>query len=513
MKRILFPALCLALLLAVLLLSACSGGDAQQAETEAPEETPEPLTVVFEKKYGSGLLMEPMSGKVLFVGEYASASVNGRTYDFERIIAEDERLALIGAEEELLRLLACEEPLTVRVLTDYPCFSDSEAQTVYLGADACRSWRQILATLSAIEGDYVNYGYLYAKADRLAAALGWTRDDQAKADDSLFAVDRALLNLNYLCFDETYTHPRRIAACKALALSLGGETEEEFLAAAEAWAEEHGIDYTPCAVRFAPFGRGCPLKMRTKDLEIFRKADFKGDYLVLHGYTREDPFDDADSLMTVLTALDEKTGDLRRRFGVEEAPVVSVLLTDGVYASENVLSLARVRLERGSYTIDASSLLTLSRHGYATLLFTLRGGGTDPAAEGWMAAAAVSYLDFDDFLTFYKMETRRENPDYLPVIEEILGKPLESPADFARFERYAFQYFGVSVDKKTLPDYPELMPVFGYWFSRTYGEDLFLDCMLAPSEIPERTGRTLYELVEDFDAWLREPPDESPTSL
>lgn len=501
------------LLSAALLLSACAApGDGSGETAAVPEETAEPLSVSFEKKYGSGLIMEPMSGRMLFSGEYASAEVEGNTYDFERSIAEDVRLAVIEAEEELLRRLAFDGSLTVRVLADYPCFSDSEAQTVYLGAEACRSWRQILATLSAIEGDYTNYGYLYAKADRLAAALGWAQDDQAQENESVFGIYPALLNLNYLCFDETYCPRRKINACKALALSLGAETEEAFLAGAAAWADERGLAFTPSGIRFAPFGRGCPLKIRTRDLEIFRKADFSGDYLVVNGFTDQDPFADVSSLLTELAKLDEKTAELKSRMGVENPPAASVMLSDSVYGFENTASLSRLRYEKGGYFIDSASPTVVGQV-YASFLFALRGGGEDSAFEGWMSAAVADYFDFDGYFSYFVMQTKKFDPSLLFVMEQILGEPYDSPEDYVLFERYTFQYFGNAVDKKALAAYPELRPVFGYWFSRTYSEDVFLDCMLSPSKIPARTGQTIQELFVDFDAWLRNPADDGLTEI
>lgn len=508
------------LLLSLLLLAACADGGpaAETEETAAPDgiaapaETPERQPLVFEKKYGSGLLMEPMSGRMLFSGEYASADVDGRRYDFERTIPEEERRELVWAEEELLRLLACAEPLTVRTLADYPCFSDSAARTVYLGADASRSWRQILATLSALEGDYSNYGYLYAKADRLARELNWERDDRVREDESVFTHDPALLELSWPCFDETYTAGRRIAACKALALSCDCSSEEAFLSDVAARAKELGVDFSPSGVRFAPYGPGCPLKIRLQDLEIFRKADFKGDYLILEGYTDEDPFANVEALLKAMTSLDEKTAALRRRMGVAEPPLASVLLTDGPYAVQNSASLSRLRIERGRYEIDSASLATIGQS-YASLLFSLRGGGEDPATEDWMIGAMQMYFDFDGFFKLFVMETEREDPTFLPVMEQVLGEPYDSPEDYVRFERLAFGYYDVSIDKKALTNYPELLPVFGYWFSGTYGEEEYLECMLAPSKIPERTGKTLPELFEDFDAWLREPPDDLPAEL
>ena len=53
-----------------------------------------------------------------------------------------------------------------------------------------------------------------------------------------------------------------------------------------------------------------------------------------------------------------------------------------------------------------------------------------------------------------------------------------------------------------------LRPVFGEYFVRTYGEDVFLDWVLAPSKSKALTGKTVDEIVDDWCADMDIPEND-----
>ncbi|MBR5094132.1 MAG: hypothetical protein IK095_03470 [Oscillospiraceae bacterium] len=471
------------------------------APSTEPDRLPEPLAVEFETKYGTGQVMAPLSDHILFSGAYSTAQVNGSTYDFQKGVEESVRLDFIRAEEELLGRLGESEGVILRVLSGYPCFSDSAKRTIYLDAGACRSWQQILATLSAVEGDYANYGYLYAKADRLARELGWTRDDTARADPSVFAEDPSLLQLVYPCFDAVYTAPEKIAACKALALEMDGETEDDLLANVAAWAAGQGLAFTPTEIRFAPYGEACPLKIRCHYVEFLRLAGYTGDYSVREGYQKEDGLADVDTMLRTLGRLDERLNEICLHLGVTEIRRLPVQLTDGLYAISGKDYRCRIygSVDNGTYYIKSCSLGEVEAC-FAQYAFNALGGWEDPAQEDWLAEALYYYLSQEPLYENVRMRAEAD-PDWMAEIEETIGGPFDDPEDHLLYiRRLAVEETETTgYDLRRLVKNWSLMSMaFGDWFAETYGEDVFIASALAPSTIRERTGKTLDQLLDDF---------------
>lgn len=497
-------------LLAVLLLCAACGSVDTPVATEEPVVTEEPLSTetpaVYEYSEPYVRLMEPCGTGFVLQKNVLQTELGGHIYRFAPSIAEDERAAFIQGQEALCALLdghgISTDALCFFVMPDYSNWTDAKNLTAYYSLETLDTWRQALTTLQVALGDYTNYGYLYALADHAAAELGWERDGAARFDAA--RIDGTLLNLVYPCFDETYTAPKDIAACKALSkVMISGLddpwSEEAFLQARQDYAEQNAIDFTPTYLGFAYYSPSCKIKIRTKFLEIFKSNFYEHDLYYTHGYLEEDYMASLGGMIRAFHWLDAYLGQLRALFGVDSEQVIPVYLTDdaGKYADLTYAAYYVTDKDGGSIT---GMGLPVMAHEYIHYLFWLCGGEDDPKYELWINEVAACYYslpaDYETFKSYINLY-----PLVKTELNAFLGKPLEGLSDLIRYYRLFFRETeGLKPYKYYLITDYDLRAVFGEYFVRTYGQDVFLEWLLHPSKARQLTGKTTEEIVNDWCA-------------
>ena len=493
MKRLLS-----AVLVAALLCTGCA--------SRVPPETTEAAPVTYEYTEVYRRISEPYASGFVLQENMRQAVVGGRCYEFEASIPEDRCDAFITGQEALCALLEGQglstEGLTFRILLDYTNWTDSENGTASFGLHTAGTWAQALTTLQAVFGDYSNYGYLYALADHVAEALGWVRDETGDATATPFRADSSLLNLVYPCFDSAYTGAEDIAACKALSKALLAETEDvwseaAFLQARLDWARSQGIDFEATELTFAYYSESCPLKFRTKYLEVFKDATYGQDFYVTAGYITEDYFVSTGKIIQTFQWLDEQLISLREIFGATGAELVPVQLR-GDTGGEGALRYRGLFSAKG----DAGSIQTKNihclAHEYVHYLFWRAGGTEDPAYEQWLNEVVAHYYAVAEHYETYLLIGANADPGRIGDIEALIGEDYNEPADYIKFTRAIARKRGDQPYPYYLETDPLLCPAFGDYFVRTYGEETFLACMLAPSTARARTGKTIDEIVDDF---------------
>lgn len=501
------------LILCLFVVFFCCGCSsvAEQIPVEATlKPAPEP---VYEYEEVYLRLTEPCGTGFVLQENVCQAAVGSRTYQFVSSIPIEDRAAFIDGQERLCGLLeehgisAAEKRFLV--LPDYTNWTDSEKDVAYYGLNGLNSWQQALTTLQLALGDYTNYGYLYALADRLTAELDWRQDETAEASS---LRDPSSLNLVYPCFDEFYTPAEDIAACKALSKHLLAGlddiwSEEAFLQARQHYAVEQGIVFTPTYLAFANYSPSCELKIRSKYLEIFRTNSFTEDVYYTRGCIAEDYMASLDGMIRGFEWLEDYLTQLRETFEVDEPALLPVYLKDDAGRYANMTYAAYFRPDKDGGSITGVGLPVMA-HEYVHYLYWLRGGPSDPAYESWINEVAACYYTYpSEFETFYAIH--RRNPDHMRKLEEYIGEAFDEPADYIPFLRarhrsgvlqYPYRYYLIT-------EYA-LRPVFGEYFVRTYGEDVFLDWVLAPSKSKALTGKTVDEIVDDWCADMDMPEND-----
>lgn len=490
MKR--WIAVCFGLLLSAALLAGCGGP-----------------SYAYEDIYLR--LMEPCGTSFFMEGTAAQTVVGEHTYEFEGHISEKERDSFVNAQEKLCAYLeeqgVSTAGMTFRIFADYVNRTESEENCAYFGLDTKGTWRQALTTIQVVFGDYTNYGYLYALANETAGELKWEREKVTASE----TVTPELLNLVYPCFDEAYTSVEEIAACKALAVELldGMENiwdEAEFLQARADYAESHGIEFSPTYLTFAYNSESCPLKLRTEFLEIFKDRTYVEDY-VTRGWESEDAFVSVQKMIGTFEWLDEQLEGFREMLNVEVETLVPVQLLGTLPV------LGSYKFESGGYyyfngkecNIYANTIHVLG-HEYVHHLYRLAGGCDDPAYEQWCNETVAYYLTLGERFEMQYLNFTANG--LLAGAEERIGEPYDEYLDYVKLMRINMRLNENVQYEFYLKYYNDLCSCFGEYFVRTYGEELFLDCMLHPSQTGELTGKTLEQIVDDWSADMADPAND-----
>ncbi len=500
-------ALMITILSLLLLFAACrSTGEPLSNETEAaqPEYTYTEVYQRLKEPYGSGFILQE---------DMLQTTVEGHTYDFDGAISVETRNRFVASQETLCKQLGdygiSTAGLTFRILPEYANWTNSQNATAYFGLSAMETWEQVLTTVQAALGDYTNYGYLYALSQHIAGELSWQTDHVTQGAS---LQDSSLLNLVYPCFDEVYTAPADIAACKGASVEIfsgleGDRSEEAFLQARQDYAQAKGFDFEPTYLVFAYNSSSCPMKFRTQYLEVFRDASFQADNYFLRNWISEDYFANVDKILTTFHWLDEQLRQLRAIFAVEEAALIPVQLmeeTSFYYqfpGGQTAAGYFSVRYNTAGIYITTVHCLG---HEYAHYLFWLRGGAQDPAYESWMNESAACYFTLaSEFETQYLYF--QEDKEQLALIEELIEEEFDGPEDQLKLARRLARRWQDHPYPYYLKTEYLLRSAFGDYFVRTYGQETFLDSMLQPSKVKEFTGKTMDEIVDDWCMDVDEP--------
>ena len=445
----------------------------------------------------------PCSAGFVLRGNVLQTTVGENTYEFDASLSEETCKTFIEAQELLCaHLKAFGIPIsgiTFRILPEYSNRSESENAIAYIASSTVTTWQQVLTTLQAVLGDFVNYGYVYALSEHVCTALGWQADKATELEPDRFSRQPSLLNLVYPCFAEDYTKKRDIDSCKALSLTILDQMDDPyagetlFLQKRDTYAAAMRIDFTPTELGFAYNGEDCPLKLRTKYVEILKDSTFVSDYWYQWGFYEEDFLAELDTMIQTFQWLDTQLQELCTTFGIDP-PLLRVQLSDN--APEN-----------GYY--DTNLEPPLVQTSSCTIIFELfvlyladqLGIMEAPGYEDWNVHALMAYYSLEAAYE-WRCLVYSNSLDYL---EEFIGQPYDEPSD----ELLVTHWTLLASDKKPafwLKTDFSAGSLFGDYFVQNYGEDAFRACMLAPSKTQEITGVSLDQIVDDWCEYIMIPP-------
>ena len=209
-----------------------------------------------------------------------------------------------------------------------------EKDKAYIALSSTETWQQVLVTLHALWGDFVDYGYVYAMANAIASQLGWETDALEKAEDtamdSFFCENPEALNLLYPSFTASYATEETVKYSKLLSLSLFKQIDwcaalkkpietqlEEFKVLLYGYSGEIGASFSYQVFDFAYRGPYLPLCIQTTYVT----------HIVDHGYTDylsdmyniyEDYFADYVTIYQTAEIMDREIVEAVERFGLED---------------------------------------------------------------------------------------------------------------------------------------------------------------------------------------------------
>lgn len=461
-------------------------------------------------------IAEPFGKGFILNGTAHQVMTGGHTYLFDAPLPEAQCREMIAVQEELCAWLAergiLTEDVSFYAIEGYPNRSESEEKLAYINPESVRTWEQILTTLQVSMGDYTNYGYLYALSDFIAADLGWKREERVDitidtAADHVLVETPELLNLVYPCFDTVYTSEEDIAFCKVLAGKVFMQMEDPFageaafVRAQENYAEANDIDFTPTYLTFAYNSESCPLKFRTRYLEIFRDNTFVT-YVTYADGTKEEQYPAlADVYMMVHSFewLDTQLEKLQEKFETETQELVPVQLTRRLPDELPIPAKVGGCYINTIQKIYATSVTVLG-HEYIHHLLNIKLPGQYTKETMWCNEVLAHYYTLD--CEFERTKHQAETGCGLSEeqLADMIGHEYNTPYDeilrvrewMLRRNPTKYTYLdGLKVSNK-------LCSAFGEYFIRIYGEPVFMNCMFHPERIKELTGRTLDQVVDDW---------------
>ena len=476
---------------------------------------------VFEYEEGFSTIKEPCGKAFLFPASYEETFADGNTYRFAPDISIDERAAFIKNQQKIFdkwnKLSGFEfSGFTFWVLEDYSARSDSENKAAFFGIEESGTYKQVLGTVLMVLGDFSNYGYAYALADSLSGKLGFEQDVFSEYDNSVFTNEPERLNLNYACFSEKSSSEAEINSAKALSIEIfenlenpyGGEAE--FSSAIFKKAADLGIDdFSLTYLGFAYGGESCPLRIRTKFLDIMIDKSYQTDCYVEEGYTDTEWTSSVSSMIFGFEEIDAELSHIRSLFHAEDEYLVPTCFLDEISYTSNGSELW------GLFQPNKLDLLGCGRiiiiHEYVHYLFHIYAdfngnygidNGTNPYLEAWHGESIAYYFGSRQAYDVYTMRT----DNFFEIYESAVGHPLEKPTDIAEYVD-AMMHASYRMNPKATPksftsDRDGETISFGGYFARTYGEQTFVDAMLHPGKCKELTGKNFSEIEDDWEEYI-----------
>ena len=431
-------------------------------------------------------------------------SQGNAAYCFETDCPLDLRERFISCQEMLNEKLGFEEPARFILTEHYLDRADNDLQAGFFLSSSIESWRQVLITLQMIEGADTNYGYLYAKADRIANELSWRTDPCPELSEEAlklsFTEDPGRLNLFYPCFITPYSTEEQSTAAKLLAKQVfsGLEQEDEahFLAGLTEVSIRWGLGFEPTYLRFLDGGRSCPLIILTHYLEerLTREFTRESFYTILENTGLEIPNAlDWQKNMTELVRLrelaDREIDSVRSLLQFEEKSRVTVIFQD--MKKPDDLNY----YDHGERKIHLHYYWSVCHEYIHYIHFHI--SASPYRIVNWHTEALATYLGWNMYQDCY---------DRLEPLTQQTVTP----------EKYVVERFSkMMVDSDITPteillsqdpssdNYAAYYSVAAYLVEQ-YQKEIFVQLMVFPEKCEELTGRPMEEILADWDQWVKQ---------
>ena len=213
-------------------------------------------------------------------------------------------------------------------------YVESDENAVYIDISKSGLITQVELTLEALLGEYTNYGYIYALSNHICNQLSWPNDSDTQVDINVLNNKPYLLNLNYPSFSKDYVDENELSSVKNLAVKILGQMqnpfagESEFQKLVDKYANDNSLDYHKTYLSFAYGGKNCPLKIKTKYLDIYLDSDYQGSCTLTEQSILDDPMFNFQNLIDFWEYVDFDLAEVREQFGFNDSNIISVYVQD-----------------------------------------------------------------------------------------------------------------------------------------------------------------------------------------
>lgn len=430
----------------------------------------------------------------------------------------------VNTQRTLLRFLS-DSGVEIRQLRYYAVdyddsYSDGENDKCYVALSHVKSYRQVLATLQTLWGDYTDYGYIYHVANAITNHLGWQTAPIEEVEqatlDAFFSENPDALNLVYPCFTTTYATEETVRNCLALSGQLVrkidlsqaltksiNEQVSDFRALVDFYAQEISVAFSRQEHGYAYCGEYLPLKIMTTYAKHVIDHGYEDFYRAMYeegGDHSLNYFSDYQSIFETMDVINEEITDAVEYFGLEdEAGIVTIRWFSG----ESMIRLAG----KAQYNFYRAQNVYITQidaylHEYFHHLEHLMSPNLGESAQSQMfcelGRSRSQHSQYGIEMPFTKVE------EWVDLFYKCTGHTYRSGVD-DYFEVYDILcYITGEYDFHYLAG-RNAFNSFAHYLLDLYGEDTTYQLMLFPDTMESITGKTWGEQEAD---WLQHMADK-----
>ena len=505
MKRGLLIFVTVIMLLLFVTLSACGNGKENQPAQEN-------LSLEYSQEYvrtkelcGSGWLIN----KTLDVTTYQN-----NKYYFDESVDGNVRNDFVVNQKEICEVLRdnniIAENISFYIINGIDNYAVSSENSVYIDISKSGLAEQVELALEVLLGEYTNYGYIYALSQHICTQLSWQNEANVEIDINVLKNDPYLLNLSYPCFSEDYATDIEISMVKGVAMKALSQMtdafsgESEFEASVQKYADDNSLDFYKTYLSFAYGGKNCPLKIKTRYLDIYLDSDYEGSCILTEQSVLDDPMFNFDKMIEFWEYADEDMSAVREKLGYSGEYMIPVYVQDINMSFTDGSSYAGLFQQVSDGCEILLENIYVITHEYTHFLdYSTDKSNSDD--ENWCGEVLACYYGKN---MAYLDRVVRANSGYDDVLSIddlsrlIGGKPYQSVDDEILFQNVMTAYTE-KPKKSVVWEYGGRLS-FGVYFVETYGEQTFIDCMLTPSSTTSLIGKSLDEIIDDWCLWLEQ---------
>ena len=400
------------------------------------------------------------------------------------------------------------------IVSDYEdSFSDSGKDTAYIAFSSKKTYRQVLATLHTLWGDYTDYGYVYAMANVIAEQLGWQTDSKIDIEPAVmkefFSNNPKAIDLQYPCFSLEFASEETVNQCKALSIRLFDDIEwvsalekpidiqlDEYYELVGIYAREIGISFARQTCRYAYRGENLPLCVDTTYAQLIvdhNYSDYASDIY-------EDYFSDYESIYQTANIINNEITEAIELFGLEDrAGSISI----------NWLSEESAKAQFGKplvnqYTAYDKKINITTIHGYLHEYYHHIEHLINPdLGQCWQSQAFCEIGRSHSQHSLYAMEQMiTQDAQLADLFYSCTGRNYQLGVD-DYFEAYDILCYFTNEFELDYYNGRNAINSFTHYLIDLYGEDAISNLMLFPETVCDVTGKSWNGLEAEWITFLK----------
>ena len=233
--------------------------------------------------------------------------------------------------------------------------------------------------------------------------------------------------------------------------------------------------------------------------EIYLDSEYEGSCTLSEESKAADPLFHLTPMIGFLESVDDRLTELRELFACTDTALLPVYMqpVQQIFSATGKNYGGMYYPCGGNSYVEASSIYVLT-HEYVHYLDDLTGTGDD----SWCGEVLAVYYQKDMTYLSRCVSAGFGASITIEWLTEIIGQPYDSVEDEILFQHIMTaheenpRYSLISLYNGRLS--------FGDYFVQTYGEPVFIDCMLQPEKTILHTGFTMDEIVEQWCGWLEQ---------